>query len=201
MGRGGGGGLDSGVRSPLPLTAVLTSVVACAVALAACEPDAPASAEAAGPALAPAAEAPDGDEPDTPFDASDMVFEPSEPPEVVVQIPPRPPAPPPLPTPDLTPPPLPAPRAQAGSCDVRESEGYCFAYTGDAWGPADARAQCTAAPNARFADAACPLADRVATCTFERPSAPGKEITYTYYAPYELALAELACPGVFERVD
>ena len=80
------------VRPSLLLLAVLTSVVACAVALAACEPDAPASAEAAGPALAPAAEAPDGDEPDTPFDASDMVFEPSEPPEVVVQIPPRPPA-------------------------------------------------------------------------------------------------------------
>ncbi len=187
-----------GVRPPLPLLAVLAGVVACAVALAACEPDAPASSEAAEPAFASSAEAPEDDES---FDASDMVFEPAEPPEAVVQIPPRPPAPPPLPAPDLTPPPLPAPRAQAGSCDVRETEGYCFAYTGDSWSTADARAQCTAAPAARFADAACPLADRVATCTFERPSAPGKEIVYTYYAPYELALAELACPGAFERVD
>ena len=183
------------MRLCLPLLAVL--------ALAACEAEAPASPEPAEPARPPAVEAPP--DADKPFDASDMVFEPAdpvEPPEAVVQIPPRPPPPPPpLPSPDLIPPPVPTPRGQAGSCDVRETEGYCFAYTGDAWTAGDARAQCTAAPRARFADAACPLADRIATCTFERPSAPGKEIVYTYYRPYDLALAELACPGVFNRVD
>lgn len=146
-----------------------------------------------------------GDAEAEPFDASDMVFEPAdpiEPPEVVVQIPPRPPPPPPpLPIPELISPPLPTPRGQAGRCDVRETEGYCFAYTGDAWTPSDARTQCVAAPSARFAEAACPLADRIATCTFERASAPDKEIVYTYYAPYDPALAELACPGTFARVD
>ena len=136
-----------------------------------------------------------------PFDASDVVFEPAEPPEAVVQIPPKPPPPPPpLPAPNLLPPPPPS-RGPSGSCDVRETEGFCFAYTGAGWTPQDARAQCAAAPDARFGPGTCPLADRIATCAFERASAPGREIVYTYYAPYDLALAELACPGTFTRLD
>ena len=165
--------------------------------LAACERESPAAPSA--PAAPVAAALPDDPAPAPPFDASDMVFEPAEPPEPVVQIPTRPL--PPRPSPEPAPLPAPAPRSQAGRCDVRETEGYCFAYTGEAWTPADARAQCTAAPGARFADAACPLADQVATCTFERSSAPGREIVYTYYAPYDLSLAELACPGSFARVE
>ena len=84
---------------------------------------------------------------------------------------------------------------------MREAEGFCFTFTGDGWTPQSARAQCDAAPEAAFGPGSCPLADRIATCAFERPSAPGREIVYVYYAPYELALAELACPGTFTRLD
>jgi hypothetical protein len=60
---------------------------------------------------------------------------------------------------------------------------------------------CDAAPDAQFGPGACPLADRIATCAFEQPSSPGQEIVYTYYAPYDVALAELACPGRFTRLE
>lgn len=192
-----------------PALAVLTGVVACAVAVAAlaaagCGPDAP--PEPPPPAQAPAlAERPAGPPP-TPFDASDVVFEPAtpeEPPESVVEIPPRPPAPAPraLPPGLAPPPPPPSARGLSGSCDVRASEGFCFTFTGDGWTPQAARAQCDAAPESSFGAGACPLADRVATCAFERPSAPGREIVYVYYAPYDLALAELACPGTFTALE
>ena len=84
---------------------------------------------------------------------------------------------------------------------MRASEGFCFTYTGDDWTPQSARAQCGSAPEATFGPGTCPLADRVATCAFERSSAPGREIVYVYYAPYDPALAELACPGTFTRLD
>ena len=84
---------------------------------------------------------------------------------------------------------------------MRPTEGYCFAFTGETWTPSAARSQCGAAPDAAYTPAACPLAGRVATCTFERPSQPGREIVYTYYAPYDPRLAELACPGAFVRVE
>ena len=195
MGRAGGRGrgLDSGVARRRPL------LLAALIALAGCRADAPPPA-ASGPGLADAA-------PPTPFDAGGAVFEPpapQEPPEAVVQIPPRPPPPPPpLPAPRLVPAPPPPPpsRGTSGSCDVRASEGFCFAFTGDGWTPAAARAQCDAAPESAFGPGTCPLADRIATCAFERPSAPGREIVYTYYAPYDPALAELACPGTFTRLD
>ena len=171
--------------------------------LAGCQPDAPASPAAPDRPDQPPADAQRlRDRPPTPFDASDVVFEPAapeEPPEAIVQIPPRPP-PPPAPR-LLPPPPPPASRGPSGSCDVRASEGFCFTYTGDGWTPQSARAQCDAAPEATFGPGTCPLADRVATCAFERPSAPGREIVYVYYAPYEPALAELACPGTFTRLE
>ena len=84
---------------------------------------------------------------------------------------------------------------------MRTTEGYCFAFTGESWTPSAARSQCAAAPDAAYAPATCPLDGRVATCTFERPSQPGREIVYTYYAPYDPRLAELACPGTFARVE
>ena len=179
-------------RRPLLLVALL--------ALAGCQVDAPdPAASRAEDARAPSAPAR--------FDASDAVFEPpapQEPPEAVVQIPPRPPPPPaPLPAPRLipTPPPPPPARGPSGSCDVRSSEGFCFTFTGDGWTPQAARSQCDAAPSSSFGPGSCPLADRIATCAFERPSAPGREIVYVYYAPYDPALAELACPGTFTRLD
>ena len=104
----------------------------------------------------------------------------------------------------LAPPAAPrAPRdaAVAGSCDVRPAEGYCFAYTGGAWTPTAADAHCAAAPGATFRPDPCPTAGRVATCTFRRPSDPAREIVYTTYAPADLDLARLACPGVFAIVE
>jgi hypothetical protein len=100
----------------------------------------------------------------------------------------------------------PAP-ALAGSCDVRPAESYCFAYTGPAWTPDAASANCAAAPGATFRTAACPVSGRIATCTFRRPSEPDRELVYTTYAPADadlrsaLDLARLACPGTFEPVE
>ncbi len=83
---------------------------------------------------------------------------------------------------------------------MRQTEGFCFAYTGSGWTPASARDHCGAIPNAAFAGSTCPLQDRIATCTYRRPSDPARELVYTYYEPYDLALAELACPGSFTRL-
>ncbi len=75
-----------------------------------------------------------------PFDAAEVVFDTTEPPEQIVQIPPRPAPPPRPPTPR---PPAPhAPdaasvvgaRCRAAATSAR-SESYCFAYTGDGWTP------------------------------------------------------------------
>ena len=192
-------------------------LLAAALALAACraDPPAPEPPDARPPAEAaldpPTGVLPETTEavrpapaPPTPFDAATVVFDTSEPPERVVRIPPRPTPTPPRPTPRPTPParpPAPDTRGPSGSCDVRASEGYCFAFTGDAWTPDAARGRCAAAPSAAFDPGTCPLADRVATCAYERPSTPGREIVYTYYAPYDIALAELACPGTFTRIE
>lgn len=179
-----------------------------ALVLAACRTDPPqATPDADGPDTTAASEAPPDtvstdqppSPPPTPFDAAEVVFDTIEPPEQVVQIPPRP-APPSAPTPGARPAPTPPPAA-SGSCDVRATEGYCFTYTGDGWTPETARDQCASAPDATFGAGTCPLQGRIATCTFERPSAPGREILYTYYAPYDPTLAELACPGTFTRIE
>ena len=149
------------------------------------------------------AEAPPGStaaDPPTPFDAADAAFEPTEPPEQTVQFPPRPAPPPARPPPRPAPPPVPL-RGPSGSCDVRATEGFCFTFSGAGWTPDAARAQCDAAPQAAFGPGTCPLLGRVATCAFEPPDEPGREIVYTYYAPYELALAELACPGTFTALE
>jgi len=84
---------------------------------------------------------------------------------------------------------------------VRASEGFCFAFTGDAWTADAARTRCQSAPEATFDPGTCPLVGRIATCAYTPPSAPGREIVYTYYAPYDIALAELACPGTFTRIE
>ena len=139
------------------------------------------------------------DTPPTPFDAAPIVFDTTEPPEQVVQIPNRPTPTPPDPEPEPSPPPPPD-AGPSGSCDVRASEGFCFAYTGSGWTPQSARAHCADAPNATFSGGSCPLRDRIATCTFRRPSDPSRELVYSYYEPYDLGLAELACPGTFTRV-
>lgn len=141
--------------------------------------------------------------PPTPFDAEPIVFDTVEPPEQVVQIPPRPDPTPSLPAPSPTPtrpPPPPPGGGPSGSCDVRATEGYCFTYTGPGWTPAEAEANCDAAPSADFSPGTCPLTDRIATCVYQRSSAPEREIVYTYYAPHDVGLAELACPGAFTRL-
>ena len=139
------------------------------------------------------------------FERSAMVFDTTEPPPVPVVIQPRPP-PPPEPAPRPAPrPPEPTPRppepAASGSCDVQDTESFCFAYTGDGWSRQAAREHCDAAPDSRYRPATCPSENAVATCRFTRDGAPTLEIVYTYYAPYDLMLAELACPGDFERIE
>lgn len=110
---------------------------------------------------------------------------PPVPPEAV------PPAPPP---PRMNPPPLPTERGVSGSCDVRSTEDFCFTYSGTGWTPSTAEAHCRLAPASSFGAATCPTADRIATCTFVRD---GQMLVYSYYAPYALDLARLACPGEF----
>lgn len=121
------------------------------------------------------------------FDASPVVFDTVEPPPAA--------PPPPDEPPDAT-----TASGVSGSCDVRASENFCFAYTGTGWTPRLARTHCGRAPGAAFAASACPSADRIATCEFERPDAPGQTLVYTYYAPYPVELARLACPGTFDEV-
>lgn len=137
--------------------------------------------------------------PPTPFDAAPIVFDTTEPAEPIVEIPPRRPPPTTEPAPPRPPPPPPR-GGPSGSCDVRETEGFCFAYTGDGWTPQEAEDHCAAAPNAAFQFGTCPLLGRIATCAFRRASEPDHEIVYTYYEPYDVALAELACPGTFTRL-
>ena len=142
-----------------------------------------------------------------PFERSAMVFDTMEPPPRPVQIRPRPQPAPPAPTPPRPEPgpPEPAPRppepaVSSGSCDVRETESFCFAYTGAGWSRRAATQHCGDAPDSAYRPAACPAEDAIATCRFTRDGAPTLEIVYTYYAPYDLMLAQLACPGEFERV-
>ena len=125
---------------------------------------------------------------------SPIVFDTTEPPPPVVDIPVRPPPPEPVPQP-----PPPPPVAQPGSCDVRQTESFCFTYTGTGWTPEEAEAQCGEAPSSSYRQTACPTANRIGTCIFRRPSDPTLEVVYTYYAPYDVNIAEVACPGEFTR--
>jgi len=94
---------------------------------------------------------------------------------------------------------MPEPAPAPGSCDVRETESFCFTYTGTGWTPEEAEAQCGEAPSSSYRRASCPTANRIATCIFRRPSDPTLEVVYTYYAPYDVGIAEVACPGEFTR--
>lgn len=127
----------------------------------------------------------------TVFDAAPTVIDSIEPAGPTVVLPQSPPEPiePPAP-------PEPEPRV-AGRCDVRDTEQFCFTYTGSGWTPADARAHCANAPESDFSNDRCPLSERIATCVFNPGGDSVREITYTYYAPYDPALAEIACPGEF----
>ncbi|HEX8385291.1 MAG TPA: hypothetical protein VF576_03850 [Rubricoccaceae bacterium] len=179
-------------------------------ALAACGPDAegprppPAPvvpAVRARPLAAPRPPRPDSLAPPPP--PAPVVFDTTEPPEAVQNVQPRPPPrPPPPPRGPAAPPPAPPrPPGGSGSCDVRATENYCFAYTGPGWTPETAGLHCDAAPEATFGAGPCPTAGRIATCTFRRPSDPSHEIVYTTYAPADLSLARLACPGAFETFE
>lgn len=144
---------------------------------------------------APAVPAPE------PFDAPSTVFDTVEsPPPRSFSPPPPAPAPPP-PTPPARPAPQPDATTVWGRCDVRETEGFCFSYVGAGWTSADAERHCRQVPSGAFGPAACAEAERVATCTFERPDADGQTLVYTYYAPYAVDLARLACPGAFDVTD
>ncbi len=144
---------------------------------------------AAGPPPAPAA--PSAAPFDAPFDAPTTVFDTVEsPPARRLEPPPPPPAPAgPEPPPDAA--------TVWGRCDVRETEGFCFSYVGAGWTAAEAERHCRRVPSGTFGPSACADAERVATCAFERPDANGQTLVYTYYAPYAVDLARLACPGEF----
>lgn len=183
--------------------AAACGLVACALAagaLAACgpaseTPDAPPSVAAGPRPVAVPPQPMERPQTDT-FDAPAVVFD-----TVVFDTVEPPPArPPPAPAPDG---PAEAPPATgpSGSCDVRASEAFCFDYEGAGWSPQAARDHCARAPGAAFSAGACPEADRVGTCTFERPDAPGQTLVYAYYAPYPVDLARLACPGAFETAS
>lgn len=201
MGRGLSTGLDLGVArsSPLLLTLALL-VTSCSSDTS---PEPPAELASGARDLADSVLVEPEDDPPTPFDAGEAVFDTMEPPEQTVEFPPRPTPPPPapLPVPPPTPAPTPQPVEGAGSCDIRGGESYCMSFSGQGWTSADARAVCDGAPDATFSAGACPLADRIATCAFVPPEGENREIVYTYYAPYDLALAELACPGTFTRIE
>ena len=83
---------------------------------------------------------------------------------------------------------------------MRETESFCFAYTGATWTAQTAEAHCAEAPNATFRAAECPAEGRIATCVFRRGEAPSRQIVYTYYEPYDVDLARIACPGRFTVV-
>ena len=175
---------------------LLPVLLAAACALSACGRDAETRPiapreRAASPPVARGADLESPPRPDP------IVFDTTEPRPPAVEIPVRPPPPAPLPVP--TPPPAPL-AAAPGSCDVRQTESFCFAYTGAGWTAEDAEAQCAEAPSSRYLARSCPTDGQIATCIFRRPSAPTLEVVYTYYAPYDLGLAEVACPGEFERV-
>lgn len=133
------------------------------------------------------------------FDAPSTVFDTVElPPPRELDPPPPPPRPnaPPAPSPGR---PTPPPDAATvwGQCDVRDSEGFCFSYVGSGWSVEEAERHCRQVPFGAFRTAACSDAERVATCSFDRPDADGQTLVYTYYAPYPEELARLACPGAF----
>lgn len=182
---------------------LLSSGFTLLLAVAACAPDAetqrpPAPVPALRPRVRPLAASRDTSataRPPAPT-TTPVVFDTTEPPEAVRQIPapPRPPSPP-------LPPPAPRPSGGSGSCDVRATETYCFSYTGTGWTPENAGANCAAAPSAVFGAGPCPTAGRIATCTFRRSTDPTRELVYTTYAPADLDLARLACPGSFEVVE
>ena len=127
---------------------------------------------------------------------SEMVFAaPREDPPVPAPIPVPDPAPPPVPPQPPRPArPPPTERGVSGSCDVRSTENFCFTYTGPSWTPTTASAHCRLAPSSAFASVSCPSSGRIATCTFVRDE---QMLVYSYYAPYALELARLACPGEF----
>ena len=165
------------------------------------EPAAPLAESDAPERPAPEADAPRGadapDEAETVFDGAEVVFDTLEPePRPPVEIPePAPPPPRPQPAPRPAPPPPPPGPPVAGSCDVRETEGFCFAYTGTGWDLAEAEGGCAEAPSSTFAPEACPQEGRIGTCVFTRDDGTDRRIVYTYYAPYDLDLARLACIG------
>lgn len=83
---------------------------------------------------------------------------------------------------------------------MRSTEGFCFTYTGATWDRQAAESHCAAAPNSVFEAGECPAERRIATCVFRRGEAPARQIVYTYYEPYDIDLARIACPGRFTEI-
>lgn len=198
---------------PLVLSLLILPLAGCSERTDATAPEATVRGEASGETATPGGDdLPDRPEAQTVFDAAEAVFDTLEPPQrrtVEIREAPRPqpqprplpiPVPEPTPLPDPLPPLSPSPPV-AGSCDVRDSESYCFTYTGATWSAAAAEQNCAEAPEASFQAAECPVEGRIATCVYRRGEAPSREIVYTYYEPYDINLARIACPGRFIEID
>ena len=85
-----------------------------------------------------------------------------------------------------------------GHCDVRNSDNLCIDFTGAAWTPDGARAECMNAPGSSFRAEICPSEGRVGTCIIHPNGDGSLEIVHSFYAPMDPILAEGICPGRFE---
>ncbi len=92
---------------------------------------------------------------------------------------------------------LPATAAAASGCDVRETLGFCYEYSGSKWTTGNARLECATASGSTFLESGCPGAGRVGSCRFQPGDRPAGELLYIYYHPTSLRAAARQCRGRF----
>ena len=94
------------------------------------------------------------------------------------------------------PPPVPV-RGAVGSCDLRATEGVCYAFTGLGWTTEAAQSECSMAPGGVFQSARCPTAERIGECVYRPGEDAARELVYTFYTPVDPLIAEGVCRGTF----
>ncbi len=85
-----------------------------------------------------------------------------------------------------------------GHCDVRDSDNLCIDFTGSAWGPENAKAECGNAPGSSFRNETCPTGNRIGTCVIHPNGNASLELVHSFFEPMDPILAEAICPGRFE---
>ena len=89
-----------------------------------------------------------------------------------------------------------------GSCDARESLGYCYDYVGERWEMDEARSECQGAPQGIFSTEGCPEDDKVGTCMDPSHGEEDHGILYHYYqSGFDESSARESCPGEFKPGD